>query len=178
MPDLIEFPREGDDELEPLSEDIQVGVGMELMCLTHHDDPASWAHANTIMHFAGKDSPYKIKGKDIIPHVKRQLIAKREFLRAEVAAGRSPVLELQVEDSLDDWTIRYELRDDGSVSKIYIDTNAPSDESFTVILDPNDEMQFPSLPEGGDFVLQCGDDAVVEYLVAGVEKLLREQGLE
>lgn len=174
MVDMIQMSGSDDEKLEPLSEDVQVPVGMELMCLLHHDDPATWAHSDAVMHFYHGDSPHKIRGRDIIPHVERQLRQKREFLRGDVEAGRPAFVETQVEDSLDDWTIRYELNADGSVSKLYINFDTLGD-SFVVALDEKGEMRFPERVDGKEFMLLGGDDALVEALRVQIAKVLRGQ---
>ena len=160
-----------DEELEPLSEDVQGPVGMELMCLLNYGNPQTWAHSDVIMHFGQGESFYKIRGRDIVPHVEKQLRHMREFLRAEVAAGRPAFSEAQVEDSLDDWTIRYGLGADGSISKLYINADTPGD-SVVVSLDASDVMVLPAHAAGEEFMLLGGNAAIVEALRAAVVRAL------
>jgi len=168
MVDLIQMSGGDDEKLEPLSEDVQGPVGMEVMCLLSYGDPQTWAHSDAIMHFARG----KIRGRDIVPHVEKQLQYMREFLRAEVAAGRPAFSETQVEDSLDDWTIRYELGANGSISKFYINADTPG-ESLVVSLDASDVMVLPARVEDEEFVLLGGNAAIVEALRVAVVKALR-----
>lgn len=170
MVDLIQMSGGDNEKLEPLSEDVQGPVGMELMCLLNYGDPETWAHSDVIMCFARG----KIRGRDIVPHVEKQLRHMREFLRAEVAAGRPAFNETQVEDSLDDWTIRYELGADGSVSKLYINVDTPGD-SVVVSLDASDVMVLPARVGGEEFMLLGGSAAIAEALRAKIEGALGKE---
>lgn len=174
MVDLIQMSGGDNEELEPLSENVQGPVGMELMCLLGHGDPKTWAHSDVIMHFGHGDSFYEIRGRDIVPHVEKQLRHMRGFLRAEVAAGRPAFTETQVEDSLDDWTIRYELGADGSVSKLYINVDAPED-SLVVSLSADDVMTLPARVEGKEFMLLGGSAAIAGALRAKIGGALRKK---
>lgn len=175
MVDLIQMSGGDNEKLEPLSEDVQGPVGMELMCLLNYGKPETWAHSDAIMCFGHGDSFYKIRGRDIVPHVEKQLRHMRGFLRAEVAAGRPAFTETQVEDSLDDWTIRYELNADGSVSKLYINVDTPED-SLVVSLSADDVMTLPACVEGKEFVLLGRSAAIAEALRAKIEGALRNTG--
>ena len=173
MVDLIQMSGRDNEELEPLSEDVQGPVGMELMCLLNFGNPETWAHSGAIMHFGRGDSFYKIRWRDIVPHVEQQLRHMREFLRAEVATGRPAFAETQVEDSLDDWTIRYELGTDGRVSKLYINVDAPGD-SVVVSLSADDVMTLPACVGGEEFMLLGGSAAIAEALRVKIEGALRK----
>ena len=65
---------------------------------------------------------------------------------------------------LDDWTIRYELGDDGSVSKFYVNNVFTPADSFVVALDENDEMKFPERNAGKELMLFEGGTVIVGAL--------------
>lgn len=168
MVDLIQMSGGENEELEPLSENTQGPVEMELMCLSSYGDPETWAHSDAIMHFGHG----KIRGRDIVPHVEKQLRYMREFLQAEVAAGRPAFTEAQVEDLFEGWIIRYELSADGTISKLYINVYVPEN-SAIVSLDTSDTMKLPARrAEGEGLALLGGSAAIAEALRAKIEGAL------
>lgn len=143
-------------------------VSVELMIILSIDDPESLGHANTENIFHVEETCYSLRGKDVIGHIQRGLAHYRDLLTQQKAKGGNQFVETVVNDSLDTWLIRYELREDGTVVKTYTLIGNEADK-FEVTMDATGNLHLPKLPEGQSFSIECfGDSTGDERLTAAL----------